>query len=130
MEIDDPIRRATWLDHYMSGIPFSHFMVVSIVIYLCVIIAVFKNPRVYFRLMTPASALPIMIGILGTAYGLKMWLTYYGFDYNGDPAPWNAIVSDALTPLVMGSSLSGAFILLTLFVLFVVRHSISDSPSK
>jgi hypothetical protein len=130
MEIDAPIRRETWLDHYASAIPFSHLMVVTIVIFLCVVIAVFKNPRVYFRLMTPASALPIMIGILGTAYGLKMWLSYYGFDLNGDPAPWNVNVSYALTPLVMGSSLSGLFILITLFVLFVVRHSISDSPSK
>lgn len=129
MEIDDPIRRATWLDHYVQWIPFSHLMLFSAVIFFCVIIAVFKCPKLYSPLLLPASALPIIIGVLGTAHGIKMWLAY-SINSNSELPPWNESVAVGLTPLVVGSSLSGAFILITLFVLFVVRHSINDSPSK
>jgi len=130
MEIDDPIRRVTWLDHYTVWIPFSHFMLFSAIVFLCIVVAVFKSPRVYFRLIVPASALPLVIGILGSAFGLQMSLVYNIGNINSEGPPLPESIADGLHPLVVGSSLSGVFILITLFVLFVVRHSINDSPSK
>lgn len=108
----------------------AHVFVLSVILFCGFFCAAFRSPLLFGRLLLPTSVLPIIAGIYSSATNLQTFLENGSPSGVSESAPWGGMVAECLQPLIVGSSLSGVFVVMSLIGLFLGGNAISQTSSN
>ncbi len=131
MNLAAAVTKKSLIDYYMECGLAAHFLAVAVLIYLWILWVAIGNPRALHRLLMPASLLPILIGVFGSASAYYGGLKSLRFPKNSELTNWVTAWEEGMIPLIVGSFLSIVFVLITLVFQFIHRRTLAgldDTP--
>ena len=131
MNLAVTVTKKSLIDYYLECGMSASFLAVAVLIFLWILWAAIGNPRVLHRLLMPASLLPILIGVFGSASACYGGLRSLRFPPNsGLACEWVIAWEEGMIPLVAGSFLSIVFVLMSLVFQFIHRRTLAGIDDR